>query len=62
MKAKADSRAADLLPMLEQFKVEGVTTLAALADKLNAEGITTARGARWTPIAVSRILKRKQPA
>lgn len=59
VKAKANERAADLLPMLEQFKAEGTTTLNGLADKLNREGITTARGAKWTATAILRVLKRK---
>lgn len=58
VKAKADERAADLLPMIEQFQAEGFTTLAALADKLNQEGIATARNGKWTATAVSRVLKR----
>lgn len=58
VKAKADERAADLLPMIEQWQAEGFTTLAALADKLNAEQIATARGGLWTATAVSRVLKR----
>lgn len=58
VKAKANERATDLLPMLEQWKAEGFTTLAALADKLNQEQIATARGGKWTATSVSRVLKR----
>lgn len=59
VKAKADERAADLLPMIEQFKAEGFTTLAALADKLNQEQIATARNGKWTATAVKRVLERQ---
>lgn len=59
VKAKANERAADLLPMLEQWQAEGTTTLSGLADKMNQEGITTTRGAKWTAMAILRVLKRK---
>lgn len=62
VKAKADERAADLLPMIEQWQAEGFTTLAALADKLNQEGIATARNGKWTATAVKRVLERKAVA
>lgn len=34
-------------------------TLAAIADKLNAEGISTRLGKTWTPTQVHNVLKRK---
>jgi len=33
-------------------------TLAAIADKLNAEGHTTRRGRPWNPVQVARVLER----
>lgn len=59
VKAKANERAADLLPMLEKLQAEGTTTLNGLADKLNEQQIMTARGAKWTATAILRVLKRK---
>lgn len=53
--AKADSRAADLLPIIREIRETGATTLQAVADALNARGITTARGGAWSPVQVSRV-------
>lgn len=54
--AKAQSRATDLLPVIEDIRVAGATTLQAIADALNARGIPTARGGTWAPVQVRRIL------
>ena len=57
-RAKASSRAADLLPIIADLQASGATTLAALAAALTERGIPTARGATvWTPTQVSRVLK-----
>ena len=56
--AKASRRAADLLPIMDDLRASGVTTLAALAAALTERGIPTARGAAvWTPMQISRVLK-----
>lgn len=59
VKARADARAADLAEVLKGLQAEGVTSLNALAHRLNAEGIQTARGCSWTPTAVKRVLDRQ---
>ena len=57
--AKASRRAADLLPIMDDLRSSGVTTLAGLAHALTERGIPTARGAMvWTPMQVSRVLKK----
>ncbi len=57
-RTRAQSRAADLVPILSTLQQEGVTTLSALAASLTQRGIPTARGAStWSPIQVSRVLK-----
>jgi hypothetical protein len=57
--ARATDRAGDLAPIIASLQADGVTTLAALAEALTARGIPTARGAAvWTPMQVSRVLKR----
>ena len=57
-RARASSRADDLQPIITGLQLEGVVTLAALAEALTARGIPTARGAStWSPIQVSRVLK-----
>jgi DNA invertase Pin-like site-specific DNA recombinase len=58
-KAKAATRAADLKPYLERLKAEGTTTLGGLAERLNQEGVTTARGGKWTAKALKRVLERE---
>ena len=55
-KAQADGRAADVAPIVAELRAAGAATLQAIADGLNARGITTARGATWSPVQVSRIL------
>jgi DNA invertase Pin-like site-specific DNA recombinase len=54
----ASKRAQDLLPMIEAIKAEGNTTLRQIAAVLNERGITTARGAEWRAVQVSRLLDR----
>ena len=57
-RAKAASRATDLLPIMDDLRASGVTTLAGLAHALTERGIPTARGAAtWTPMQISRVLK-----
>lgn len=58
-RAKASSRAADLLPIIEELKASGITTLVGLASALTERGIPTAWGAStWSPVQVSRVFKR----
>lgn len=54
----AAARAADLQVHLTALQAEGVSSLNGLAQRLNAEGIPTARGGRWTATAVRRVLER----
>ena len=56
--AGADKRAASVLPIIETIRAAGATTLRAIANELNARGITTARGAEWNATAVNRVLAR----
>ncbi len=53
--AKAKDAYADLVPVLTDLRGEGLS-LAAIADRLNAEGHTTRRGRPWNPMQVSRVL------
>ncbi len=57
-RAKASAHAADLAPIIADLRASGVTTLAALAERLNAENIPAARGGAWSPVQVSRALSR----
>ncbi len=58
VKALADARAADLAGHIQTLQARGITSLNALAQQLDAEGIATARGGQWTATAVRRVLER----
>lgn len=55
--ANARAAYADLSTMVTELRAEGLS-LRAIADRLNAEGHTTRRGAAWNPMQVSRVLER----
>jgi DNA invertase Pin-like site-specific DNA recombinase len=52
---KADGRASDLASLIAAARASGKGTLQQVADYLNTLGVPTARGAKWSPIAVSRV-------
>lgn len=56
--ARADARAAQILPAIAAARKAGASTLREIADALNARGIHSARGAEWHPTSVARVLKR----
>ena len=51
----AQSRAADLLPVIETIKAEGAQSLRQIAAGLNQRGILTARGGAWSAAQVLRV-------
>ncbi len=56
VKAKANARNLDLLPIIKEMQASGAG-LREIARELSAKGIPTARGlATWTPTAVSRVI------
>lgn len=57
-KANAQRFAANVIPVIREIQASGVTTLHGVARALNARGIPAARGAPWSAVAVSNILKR----
>jgi hypothetical protein len=59
-RAKADQFAAAILPIIEQIRESGATSLTDIAEGLNARNIRTARGKRWYPTTVKNILDRRQ--
>ena len=61
---RAQVRAADVLPLIEQARRAGATTLQQLADALAARGVPTpsGRGARWRPVQVARVMGRYREA
>ena len=55
---KADARAVDLMPVIEELQSEGHVSLRQLAAALTERGIRTARGRQWTATAVKNLLDR----
>ena len=58
MKLAADVFAANVMPVVNQLQGQGVTTVRALAEALNARGIKTARGGVWHHSTVRNLLAR----
>ena len=56
--ANADAHAVDLASIVERIRSEGATSLAAMADRLNAGGFATPRGGQWHPSSVRNLLRR----
>jgi DNA invertase Pin-like site-specific DNA recombinase len=55
---KANNRASDLLPIIEELKASGAVSLRQIAAELNTRGIRTARGGAWSAVQVKRVLER----
>lgn len=56
---RAQLRAKDLLPIIEELKEAGTIAMDAIARALTTKGIPTARGgSRWTGTQVARVLRR----
>ncbi len=53
--AKAQARAADLKPILEEIRASGAASLRAIAAELNGRGIPAPRGGAWTATSVMRV-------
>ena len=56
--AKAQSRAADLAPIIAELRASGALTLQQIAEGLNTKGIRTACGGAWSREQVRRVLDR----
>jgi len=56
--AKAESFSMDVAEIIKEIYEEGVTTYRGIARSLNDKNIKTRRGCDWTPMQVSRVLKR----
>ena len=59
IKAGADQHAANVLPIIREAQKAGATTLRAVAEALNARGISTARGGSWHAMSVKNVLDRQ---
>jgi DNA invertase Pin-like site-specific DNA recombinase len=58
VRASAEHHAANVLPIIREVQRAGARTLRAVADALNARGVTTARGGRWHAQTVANVLAR----
>ena len=56
VKANARRFAANVRPIIEEIQRAGVTSLNAIAGKLNERNVRTARGGKWTHMQVGAIL------
>jgi DNA invertase Pin-like site-specific DNA recombinase len=57
-KAAANAQAQALAPIIKALRVEGVTSVRAIAAELNKRKVPTARGGEWHPTSVARLLAR----
>jgi hypothetical protein len=55
---KADKFAAQLAPVIEAIRADGITSLEGIAAELNTRGILTARGGQWYATTVRNLLGR----
>lgn len=55
---KADAHAAQVRPIVEAIRAEGVETLSGIARELTARGVLTARGGAWDASRVRCLLLR----
>ena len=61
LQARANAKAADLAPIIAELQAAGKTSLRAIAEGLNAQGIPTARGGKWSSPQIMRMLERLRP-
>lgn len=57
-KARARAFAENVAPIIREIQAAGATSLAAVADALNARGVPTARGGSWHPATVRGVMAR----
>jgi DNA invertase Pin-like site-specific DNA recombinase len=58
IKLMADRHAANVLPVIRDVQRSGAKSLRAVAEALNARGISTSRGGRWHAMTVRNVLAR----
>lgn len=55
---KALAASEKMLPVIRDLQSKGTKSLAAIADALNGFGFKTSMGCEWSPMAVSRVIRR----
>jgi DNA invertase Pin-like site-specific DNA recombinase len=58
--AKSASRTADLRPVIDAIRAEGITSAMGIAKALNERGIPTTRGASWQAVQVQRMPRKSE--
>ena len=58
IRQRADNHAAQLRPVVESIRADGITTLAGIAAELNGRDMRTPRGATWHASSVRNLLQR----
>lgn len=53
--------ARNIMPKIESARAAGANTLARIAERLNADGIKTARGGAWYPTTVANVEAKVRP-
>jgi DNA invertase Pin-like site-specific DNA recombinase len=61
-RSRAGALAADLLPVIEVIRAEGITSFGGIAKALNQRGIPTPRGSRWQAVQVQRVIQAARSA
>ena len=54
---KSEARTADLMPVIDAIRAEGITSATGIAKALNERGIPTTRGGSWQAVQVQRMLR-----
>jgi hypothetical protein len=58
LKTKADKFAQDVMPIIDDIRAGGITSLRGISIELNKRGILTAFGHQWYPTTVRSLLAR----
>jgi DNA invertase Pin-like site-specific DNA recombinase len=58
LQQQAAKRRTDVLPIIEDIKASGITTIRDIADELNARRIPAPRGGCWSHTQVFRLLRK----
>jgi DNA invertase Pin-like site-specific DNA recombinase len=56
--SRADAHARDVMPVVEDVRASGITSLKGIAGELNRRGILTPQRGKWTATSVRRLLAR----
>jgi predicted flap endonuclease-1-like 5' DNA nuclease len=60
VKEKAVHRAVNQSAIVDDLRIQGITSVRAIAAELNERGILTPRGGTWHPTSAARLMSRLQ--